>query len=159
MNRLTSVMAGTVVAALLASGAVQAQGPRAGGPGGPGRGGRDGGGLPLRGLNLTDAQQQQIRDIRQQDADGARELRDRLLAAQNAQRDAIERVPVNEGLIRQTTQALADVEAEAAIRRAHVFSQVWNVLTKEQQAQVTARRVERESRQADRQVRRGERKR
>lgn len=166
MNRFKSVVAGAVVVAALASGAaaVFAQGPRGGGPGGPGgpgiRGGRDGGpGLPLGGLpatpalaalNLTDAQEQQIRDIRQQEREGMRELQTRLRAASQAHRQAVESVPVNEGLIRQTIEALADVQAEVAIRQAHVYNQVWAVLTVEQQAQAAKVRAERDARQKDR---------
>jgi Spy/CpxP family protein refolding chaperone len=159
MNRFKSVVAGAVVVAALASGAaaVFAQGSRGGalgigGPGGPGgRGGRDGGpGLPLRGLNLTDAQEQQIRDIRQQEREGMRDLQARVRAASEAHHAAVESVPVNEGLIRQTTEALANVQAEVAIRQAHVYNQVWAVLTKEQQAQAATLRAQREARQKDR---------
>lgn len=164
MNRLKAMLTGAVLAALVTSGAVFAQGPRGGGPGfgrgGPGGpGGRASAPAPeLRGLNLTDAQEQQIRDIRQQDRAGMQELQQKLRAASEAREDAIQRVPVDEGLIRQTTQSLADIQAEVAIRQAQVHSQVWAVLTPAQQAEVTRRRAERDARQQERQQDRAERR-
>jgi Spy/CpxP family protein refolding chaperone len=91
--------------------------------------------LPLRELNLTEAQQQQIRDVEQSHRDANRQLQERLRAAENAQRKAIETEPVNEGLIRSASQALADVEADAAVARAQLRSQIFALLTPEQQAQ------------------------
>jgi protein CpxP len=163
MDRLKDIVTGTVVAALLASGVAFAQGPRGGGrgpggPGGPG-GGPGGPGLELRGLNLTDAQEQQVRDIRQQEREGLQALQQKVRAAAEAQRAAIELIPVNEGLIRETTAALAELEAEVAIRRAYVHNQVWAVLTPAQQAQATKIRAERAARQKERAQNQQERRR
>jgi protein CpxP len=141
MTRVGYLAAAAAVAALLSAGsAVLAQdssggGPRRGGPGGPafGRLGGPGPGLPLRELNLTDAQQQQIRGVEQSHRDANKALEDRLRTATDAQRKAIETEPVNENLIRSTTQALADVEADAAIARAHLRSEIFSLLTPEQQ--------------------------
>ena len=149
MNRMRDIVTGTVMAALLVAGAAFAQGPRGGGrgPGAPAMGGP---GLELRGLNLTDAQEQQVRDIRQQERESLQALQQKLRAASDAQRAAIHTLPVNEGLIRDTTAALADVQAELAIHQAQVHSQVWAVLTPAQQAEATRIRAEREARQKDR---------
>lgn len=160
MNRFRAMTAGVLVAGLLATGAVSAQGPRGGGPGGPGRpggpGGRGvggpgapGGGLPLRALNLTDAQEQQVRSIREQERDTMRQLDARIREAGRAQRTAIETLPVNEALIRQTTAAFAEVQADVAVIQAHVQSQIWAVLTPAQQAQATKLRAEREAREQE----------
>ena len=159
MNRFHSIAAGAVVAGMLVAGAASAQGLRGGpgGPGGPGRG--SGPALALRGLDLTDAQRQQIRDINEQERTAMRQLNERLRQAGAAQRAAIEAVPVNEGLIRQTTDALADVQAEAAIRRAHLYNQVWAVLTPAQQAQATKLRAERSAQRGQRGEQRRERRR
>jgi len=110
--------------------------------------------LPLRDLNLTEAQQQQVRDIEQRHRADNKPLADRLRTAADAQRKAIETEPVNDGLIRTTTQALADVEADAAIARAHLRSEIFAVLTPEQQAkasQLEAARPDREGRRGQRQ--------
>jgi Spy/CpxP family protein refolding chaperone len=163
MHRFHSITAGAVVAGMLVAGAASAQGLR-GGPGVPGRGAGERGPRPalaLRALGLTDAQRQQIRDINEQERTAMRTVNERLRQAAVAQRAAIQAVPVDEGLIRQTTDALGDVEAEAAIRRAHLYNQVWAVLTPVQQAQATKLRAERaargEERREQRQPRRPDR--
>ena len=160
MNRFRSITAVALVAGLLVTGVASAQGPRRGGPGGPGGGGRGPGGpaLALGALDLTEAQQQQVRDIREQEREGMRQLEERLRTARDAQQAAIESVPVNEGLIRQTTDALADVQAEAAIRQSHVYNQIWAVLTPAQQTRAKALAAERETRQDARQLPRGQRR-
>lgn len=154
MNRFHSLTAGALVAGLLMTGVAFAQGPRGGGPGGRGfggPGGRPGGpALALGALNLTDSQQQQIREIREQERDTVRQLEERLRQARDAQRDAIETIPVDEGLIRTTIQTLADVQAEAAIQQAYVHSRIWAVLTPAQQTQAKTLRDQREARQEER---------
>ena len=110
MNGLRKIAAGALVAGMvLATSASFAQGLRSGGPGGPGRGlgGRLGGfGLPVRELNLTDSQQQLVRDIRQQHQPALRQLEERLRAATDSEQAAIQTVPLNEGLIRSSSVAL-----------------------------------------------------
>jgi Spy/CpxP family protein refolding chaperone len=107
----------------------------------------------LRALNLTDAQEQQIRSIREQEQETVRQLDEQLRQAGRAQRVAIETLPVNEGLIRQTTAALAEVQADAAVQQALVHSRIWAVLTPAQQAEATKLRAERDAReQAQRQA-------
>jgi periplasmic protein CpxP/Spy len=154
MNRFHSLTAGALVAGLLVTGVAFAQGPRRGGPGGlglGGPGGRPGGqALALGALNLTDAQQQQIREIREQERDAMRQIDERLRQAHDAQRDAIQTIPVNEGLIRSASQALADVQAEAAIQQANIYSRIWAVLTPAQQTQAKTVRDRREARRDDR---------
>ena len=149
MNRFRTMAAGAVVAAVLVTGVASAQGPRRGGPG-RGLGGPGGVALPIGALNLTDAQQQQVRDIRQQEREAMQQLEERLRTAREAQRAAIETVPVNEGLIRQTSDVLADIQAEAAIRQAHVYNQVWAVLTPAQQAEAKKLRGDRQARPVQR---------
>jgi Spy/CpxP family protein refolding chaperone len=148
MIRFRSLMAGALVVAVLATGAAFAQGVRGGGPGrfgGPdGRGFR--GGLPLASLNLTEAQQDLIRDIRERNRQGVRETAAKLQQAHEAQRSAVNAIPLNEGLIRQTTLALAEVEAEMAIQQARVQNEIFASLTAEQQAQVKQQLAERQAR-------------
>jgi Spy/CpxP family protein refolding chaperone len=151
MNRFRSITAGAVVAGLLAGGAAFAQGGRDGGPAGPGaraggRGPMPGGALALRGVNLAEVQQQQVRDIRERHRQDAQQAAQRVRDAMQAQRAAVEAIPVNEGLIRSTTFALAEAQTEAAIQQARVNSDVWSVLTPEQQEQVRKVRAERETR-------------
>jgi Spy/CpxP family protein refolding chaperone len=162
MNRLGYLAAAGAVAALLTTGGAAlaqgdaAAGPRRGGPGGPAGFGRLGGpgvGLPLRELNLSEAQQQQIRGVEQRYREQNQQLAERVRNAADAQRKAIETEPVNENAIRSTTQALADVEADAAIARARLRSEIFSLLTPEQQAQakqLEAARPGREGRRGER---------
>jgi Spy/CpxP family protein refolding chaperone len=157
MNRLQGTVAGVLIAGVLTGGMASAQGPRGGGPGGPGRGARvDTPGLALRQLDLTDAQEQQIRMIREREREALREAQEAVRKALDAQADAVQTVPINEGLVRQTTQALADAQTEAALQRARVFNEMWTVLTPAQHTQVKKVQAEREARQhARQQERRG----
>jgi Spy/CpxP family protein refolding chaperone len=152
MKRFRSLIAGVLVAGLLTSGAAFAQGR---GPGGPAGRGRAFGAphLPVAALNLTDAQQQQIREIRERYRTAAEQIAARVRAAMDAQRNAVEAVPLNEGQIRSTTLALAEAQTEAAIHEATVFNEVWALLTPDQQAQAAKAKAERASRQQQRPAR------
>ena len=152
MNRLRSLTAGVVVAGLLATSVAFAQGPR-GGPGG--RGGRGdlgpgGLGIPLRQLNLTEAQQTQLQQIREQHRDEMQTAMQKLEAARKAQRAAIESVPADEARITSLTQDMTQAEVDVAIQTARLNTAVWSVLTKEQQSQLTKLRAERQSRAGER---------
>ena len=148
MKRVSYFVTGAVMAALLATGAsTYAQGPglgrRGGGPGGFGG---PGVALPLRDLNLSDAQQQQIRDIRDRHRDESQQIGERLRTAAEAQRKGVEATPVNESLIRSTAQQLADVQADAAVQRAQIRSEMLSVLTADQRAQLSKLQADREAR-------------
>ncbi len=148
-------------AALLAAGlgtAALAQGPegRRGGRG-FGHGGR--GGFPLAQLDLTDAQRQQVRDVMQRHREAMRAAGSKLNEAHRAQREAVNTMPVNEGLIRSTSEALAEAQTELALARARAHSEVWTLLTPEQQAKATELRTQRENRMKDRRERMQQRRR
>src|SRR5437868_1046054 len=162
MIRFRSFTAAVVAAGLLVgAGAVQAQGPPFGGPGWPGGlGGPDGprvggpdrpggpggpGGLPLRELNLTDAQREQLQGIRQQHAEEMKAAEEKVRLAMDAQRRAIESVPLNEALVRSAAQQVGDAQTELAVQHARIYSETWAVLTPAQQAQ--AKKLEAELRQ------------
>lgn len=155
MTRVRFTTAAVLVAALGIGSAALAQGPRGGGFGGPGRGGPGGrgllGGFPAASLNLTQAQQDLIKDIRQRSSTELRQVETRVREAQAAQRKAIEAIPVNEAAIRTATLALAEVQADAAILQARVRSEIFNSLTADQQAQVKKLQAEREQRAQQRQ--------
>ena len=133
MNRFRTVTTGALIAGLLASGAAFAQGPRAGGPAGRGRGAPPGPGIALRSLDLTEAQRQQVREIRERHRAEGQQAAERVREAMTAQRAAVAAIPFNEGAIRATTLALAEAQTEAAIHQARVYAEVWAVLTPAQQ--------------------------
>ena len=155
MTRSRSLIASTLIIGLIASGVAFAQGrgrgpSRGGGPADRGLRGLLGpiGGpaLPLGALNLSDAQRQQVRDIRERNRDESRAAADTLRQALTAQRTAVEKVPVDEGLIRSTTQILADAQTEVALHQARLHAEVWGVLTPAQQDEAKKLRAEREAR-------------
>jgi periplasmic protein CpxP/Spy len=140
MIRFRSLIAGVLMASLLASGAAFAQ------SGPPDRPDRPGGrrvlrgpgsvGLPLAQLNLTDSQRQQVRDLTQKRRESGAQVEEQLRAAMTARRTAMETLPVNEGAIRATTADLIAAETEAAILRAHFRADIIGLLTPEQQNQL-----------------------
>jgi Spy/CpxP family protein refolding chaperone len=150
-----------LVAALATGGALaHAQAPPGGGlrgrgPGiGPGFGpGGPPAGLILRNLDLTDAQQEQVRELTQQNREQIRGLMDRMRAAQDARREAVEVVPFNESLIRSAMRDLADVEADLAVAEARLQSDIYALLTPDQQQRVQKMRADREARLKQRQER------
>jgi len=147
MIRVRVFTAGVVVAGLLASAVAFAQGPR-GGPGGRGRAefGPGGLGLPLRQLNLTEAQQTQVQQIREQQRDEIESARTKLAAARQSQRAAIERVPADEAQITSLTQDMMQAEVDVAIQTARLNTAIWGVLTAAQRDQLTKLRSERQTR-------------
>ena len=162
MNRFRSLATGVALVALLATSVAYAQEPPGGGFGG--RGGRGfgpgGPGLVLNELNLTDAQREQVREIRGRYREQIQTLSRRLGDLTAKQRQAIETVPVNETLITSATQDMTQAQVEVAIQEARINADIWSVLTPEQQAKATKLRAERkaqmEQRRQENQQRRGQ---
>ena len=156
MGRFRSLTAAVAVVGLLAMGIVAfAQGPR-GGPGGRGRGeafGAGGLGIPLRQLNLTEAQRTQLEQIRDQHRGDMETAMKKLAAARQLQRAAIESVPADEAKITSLTQDLTQAEVDVAIQSARLNTAVWGVLTEAQRAEVTKLRAERQSKAGERRER------
>jgi Spy/CpxP family protein refolding chaperone len=149
MKRFRSFPLTATLAALLTAGVVYAQAPdRPDGPRGrgPGRFGGPGPGLPLAQLNLSEQQQEQFRTLREQYREQARTAEERLNAARTAQRKAVETIPVNEAVIRSATQELVEAQTEAAIHQARLRSEIFALLTPDQQAQATKLIAERAAR-------------
>jgi len=154
-QRYKKTIAATAAAALLATGlatAALAQGEGRRGFGGPGRMG--GPGLPLRALELTEQQRDQVKNVMQQHRTDMEAVGKRLHEARRAQREAIETVPVNEALVRSTSQTLATAETDMAVLQARIHSELWNLLTPDQQAKAKELKSQRETRLKDRQQRR-----
>jgi protein CpxP len=156
MGRFRSLTAGVAVVGLLATGIAFAQGPR-GGPGGRGRGdgsGPGGLGIPLRQLNLTEAQRTQLEQIREQHRGEMETAMKKLATARQAQRAAIESVPADEAKITSLTQDLTQAEVDVAIQSARLNTAVWGVLTDAQKTEVTKLRAARQARTGERRERR-----
>ena len=135
------------------------------GPGGPGRFGGPGGPmgmLPMLGrqLNLTDAQKDQIKNLAASHKDEWKALADRARTAHGALNDAVTADAVDESLIRQKSGDVAAIDAELAIARAHARTEVLQILTADQKAQLKTMQAEMKKRmkvhdQAQRERRRG----
>ena len=119
------------------------------GPDGPGRGPGGPGGLPLRELELTDAQREQVKGIFDSHKDEFQAIGERMKTARQAQVAAIEAQPLDEAAIRAKTAELATVEADAAVLRAKVQAAVFQVLTPEQQEKAKTLKAEQQKRRAE----------
>jgi Spy/CpxP family protein refolding chaperone len=157
MTRFRKFTLSAVIAALVASGgaALYAQGAargRAAGPGGPGGRGFAAG-FALGQLGLSDAQKQQIRDITKRHRDQTQPVMQRLAQAMAAQRAAIETVPANEAAVRAASQDLAAAQADMAVEQARLHSDIFGVLTVEQQAKAKELEAAAQARMRERQQR------
>jgi protein CpxP len=103
--------------------------------GGPGRGGPLAG-LPLRQLNLSDAQREQVRAITESHQAEMKAVGDRAMTARQALHAATTSPSFDEGAVRARAAELAAVEADIAVFRARLFADVFQILTPEQQAKV-----------------------
>ena len=101
------------------------------GPHGPGGFG------PLAGLNLTDAQKEQIKQIHEGFAEQTKALRDQMRTLHESQRNPMGNF--DEAAVRSAAEARAKVQVEMEVAHAKMMSQVANVLTAEQRAQMAER--------------------
>ena len=108
----------------------------------------------LRDLDLSDTQRDTIRDIAEQNGGAGREGFEQLGQARRALNEAVMSETFNESNVRSLAAALAALEAEAAVQRAYVSSQIWQVLTSAQKVEL--REIQRQM-QEEAQARIGER--
>ena len=103
------------------------------GPGGPGEFG------PLAGLILTDAQKEQIKAIHESFDESTKALRDQMRALHD--KDASDPLSGNfdEAAFRSAAEARAKIQVEMEVQQAKMMSQVANILTAEQKAQLAER--------------------
>lgn len=153
MKKLRSFTTGIIVAGLMAAGATAyAQGP--GGPAEHGRRMRHGGSmgdLPLGALSLTDEQRQQVREAGGRHREALQAAGQQLRQAMAAQHNAGQTLPVDENAIRATTEGLAASQTALAIERAQLRSEIFALLTPEQQEKAKQLHAERQTRMKTRQ--------
>jgi Spy/CpxP family protein refolding chaperone len=113
------------------------------GPPGPPRGGfghRGPGDFgPLAGLNLTDAQKEQIKKIQESFDESTKALRDQMRALH--ENDPADPLSSNfdEVAFREAAEARAKIQVEMEVQHAKMMSQVATILTAEQKAQLAER--------------------
>ena len=95
-------------------------------------------------LGLSDDQRQEVRRIRDLHKAERQSIDERLRAARRAEEEAVMAVPVDEAKVRARSADLAKVASDAAVLRAKVHAEVYNVLTPEQQEKAKTLRAERE---------------
>lgn len=152
MNRTWQRITGAALGVALVAGTglavvtVRAQGP--GGPGGVMRRGPGGpgAGLPLRGLDLTDTQREQVRVAIDAHKTEFEALATRMRAARKTLNEAVTADTFNEATVRQKAIDVAAAEADGAVLRAKAHSEVWALLTPEQQQKARDLRASREAR-------------
>jgi len=119
------------------------------GPGGPGRMGPLAQ-MGLRQLNLTEAQQGQVRGILESHQEEQRGLGEQAAALRHALDAAITSGTFDEATVRTTSADLGRVETELAVLRAQIHAEIFQTLTTEQQSQLAAMQAERHARGQDR---------
>ena len=116
-------------------------GPPPEGPGGPRRGGPGGHGGPgglgplARELNLTDAQESQIKQIEDSFRESTKSLHEQLFQAGGGPLDGLTDT-FDEAAARSAAQARAGVQVELEVAHAKMMSQIYALLTAEQKAKV-----------------------
>jgi len=124
------------------------------GPGGPGMLGGPGGrggmfGAGLRGIDLTDAQREQVRAIMVSHRDEQKAIGDRMQAARKALHESIAADAFDENAIRAKATEVGAVEADAAVLQAKIRGEVFGLLTPEQVKKAKELRSEMENRLKD----------
>jgi protein CpxP len=106
--------------------------------------------LGLRGIELTEAQREQVRAIMDSHRAEFNEAGTKLREAHRAFAEAVDATPVDESTVRARTAAIATAMADEAMLRAKARSEVQAILTPEQQEQLKQRRSEMEQRRQQR---------
>ena len=154
-------LAAVAVAAVHTVDAAEAQrrGGRGAWMGGPRGGGPAGAFLPpLRRLDLSDEQRDQVRTVIGESREAARTHAGEARAAREALAAVVAAGTVDEERIRTLAADLGRLAGDAAVRRAQVHAAVWQILTPEQQARAEEIEAEREERRGARRQRMQERR-
>ena len=122
--------------------------------GGRGRDGMRGGFGHFAKLNLSDAQKEQMKQIATRYHEGFKANRSQGMGNRGGGFDALSGGAFNEAAVRATAQARANARVEMEVARARMMSEMYNVLTAEQKAQLVAERQEREQKRQERRANR-----
>src|SRR5436190_5701860 len=116
-------------------------GGRFGGPGGPG-GPLGPLGPILQRLNLTESQKNQVKGIVDSHRDEMNAIADRARPAHDALDAAITADTLDEAMIRARSMDVAAIDADMVVLQARIRSEVFQILTPEQQAQAKQSQAE-----------------
>jgi Spy/CpxP family protein refolding chaperone len=138
---------------------------RFGGPGGPGgRGGRGGPGgamgalgpMMLERLDLTSDQRDRVKQILDSHRDDQQAIGPRAMAAHDALEAAITAASFDETLIRTRAADVASVDADETVLRARIYSEVYQILTADQQSKLKTMQDQMHQRREQMQANRGQ---
>ncbi|MBV9957313.1 MAG: Spy/CpxP family protein refolding chaperone [Acidobacteria bacterium] len=118
-----------------------------------GKGGMFGGRFAEK-LNLTDAQKQQIEQIKARFQESTKAMREQGRGTRG-DRDDFMSGTFNESAVRAAAQARANRHVEMEVARARMMSEIYNVLTAEQKTQLATERQQREQRRQEWRARSG----
>jgi Spy/CpxP family protein refolding chaperone len=170
VKRLAAVVGATVLTVGLAgAGYVSAQNSGAGAPAGrqgggfgPGRG-RGGPGGPggilgpaFQRLDLSDAQKARVKEILDSHQNDLRALGARVMTAREAVETATTADTFDEATVRTKAAEAAAVDADMAVMRARVYTEVYQILTPDQQKQLKQVRAEMQQHMQERGAHRGQ---
>jgi Spy/CpxP family protein refolding chaperone len=158
-----ALAAGFVLTGAVGAAAQQEQGQQDGGrvraerPWGQKEGGRERrGGRFGAALNLTDAQQEQLRQIEERyRATFKTQHEGRGRRGERAAYDPLSGGTFDEAAVRAAAQARANEQVEREVAHARMMHEMYNVLTPEQKAQLASARQQREQRRQEFRSRRG----
>ncbi len=125
-----------------------------------GKRGKRGGhrGMAFRGLDLTDAQKEQMKAIRQASRESTKSLRDQMKASRQQLAQATANGAFNEAQVQQIAQQEAALNAQMIVERERVKSQMFNILTPEQKAKAAEMKEQFKQKMQERKAQRAERK-
>jgi Spy/CpxP family protein refolding chaperone len=123
---------------------------RFGGPGGRGGPGGPMMGLgPIMRLNLSDAQRDQVKGIVESHRDEHRAVAERARAAHDALEAAVTADQFDEGTVRARSAEVASVDADIAVAQARLRTEVVQILTADQRAQLNKMEIEMRARRRE----------
>lgn len=147
---------GVMVDHLSAQGPSGGRGQGFGGPGGRGGPGRGGPGpmgainpMLLRQLDLSEAQRERVREITDSRREEQKALGDRAHAAHLALEAAIIAGPLDESTIRGKAADVAAVDADMAVASGRIYSEIFQILTTDQQTKLKSLQAEQAARMAN----------
>lgn len=106
-------------------------------------------------LDLTDAQKERVKTIVDAHRDEVKAIGDRAMKARTALQAAITGDTFDEAAVRTKAADVAAVDTDAAVARARVFNEVYQILTPDQQKQLKTLQADTQKRMESRQQRRG----
>lgn len=127
-----------ITIAVLALGAIFVAAQKAGGEGhgkrgfGHGRGDGGRGGMMLRGLDLTDDQKNQVKQIMEASKSKVQPLRESMKASRDKLRLATENGKFDEAQVQTLATEQANISAQLLVERERTKSQIFQILTPEQ---------------------------